>query len=332
MTASGPVFIVGCARSGTTLLRNLLRSHPSLAIPEESHFLALFHRAFGDPADDQEARALARRILGSQWVREWNVGLRPGDLAGHRSYAGLVRAIYEDLARREGKPRWGDKTPAYVLEMPRIHLLFPDARFIHVIRDGRDVCASLRPYWWGPRNTYRAASFWVKSVTAGRRDGARLPEGSYAETRYEELLADPEGTLRRLCEFIGEPFDAAVLTPSFARLPRRKPLWGRYERRVPSQTRIAADNALRWGETMSVDERAVFESVAGPLLAELGYEVEGLARPLRRTDEVRWTVQHHLRSLSRRANTRDVTWWRTSFTVYALRARAVIADAGARSH
>jgi hypothetical protein len=284
------VFIVGCARSGTTLLRDLLRSHPRLAFPGESNFLPLFYRAFGDPHTDREARRLAARVLRLQWVRPWNVSLTPSSLAHCRSYAELVSALYEDVAHREGRPRWGDKTPNYALEIPTLLELFPHAKVIHIYRDGRDVALSWRAIPLGPHDVVNAALRWKRRVIAGRRDGSRFP-GSYHEVRYQGLLSRPEETMKNVCAFLGEDYTEDVLRPTRQEDPTPP---------VASHAEIVTANWAKWKFAMTQDERARFEWAAGDLLRSLGYETEGIGRraPIRRVaGKIRTSSRLFVRSL-----------------------------------
>ncbi|MGA2435919.1 MAG: sulfotransferase [Bryobacteraceae bacterium] len=293
-----PFFVVGCPRSGTTLLRDLLRSHPHLTTPPESHFIPRFYRAFGDPSSDEEAWQLARRILKNPRVSYWKIAAEEREFAGCRSFQEVTRRLFALWARGEGKPRWGDKTPHYVLEIPLFIRLFPEAQFIHIIRDGRDVALSWLRTRFEPRNLYMAARMWKEMVTQGRRDGALLAAGAYLELRYETLLATPEDTMRRVCEFLGEPYDAAVLSPHH--IPRehsrRSAVLG--ERYQPSSATILQDNAGKWRAGMSLGQRTLFESVAGDLLGELGYPLEGLAKPLGRGHKMLFEADHRLRFLA----------------------------------
>ena len=176
-----PFFIVGCPRSGTTLLRDLLRSHPRLTIPTESHFIPDFYRTFGDPASDAEAWHVASRILTLPRISRWGIALDPGDVAGCRSFAEVARRLFEVWAKSQGKPRWGDKTPHYVREIPLLMRLFPDEQVIHVIRGRRDVALSWLRTRLDPQNLYMAARMWKEMVTKGHQDGAALPADAWLE-------------------------------------------------------------------------------------------------------------------------------------------------------
>lgn len=269
-----PIFIVGSPRSGTTMLRDLLRSHSRLTFPEESGVLPELHRCHGDPADDRAARRLARDLLASVGIAAWRLGLDPEALRHHRSFAGMAGALYEEWARRQGKRRWGDKTPLYVVELPTVMRLFPAAQVVHVIRDGRDVVASLKRQPWGPTNAYTAARLWRRAVSAGRAAGGRLAGDAYREVRYESLVADPQTTLRQLCEFLGERFEPAVLRLDRILPPAgRRPPWPAHQ----AQT-IDPSAAGTWRRCLSGADRRVVAAVAGDLLAELGYAGEETGR------------------------------------------------------
>src|SRR4051794_24517258 len=121
-----PIFIVGCPRSGTTLLRNLLRSHPRLSFPPESHFIPQIYAAYGHPADQQHAEQLTKAVLQLRWIRCWNCEFDQTALSGCRSYAAFVEELYQTWARKEGKPRWGDKTPKNALHLQTLAAIFPN--------------------------------------------------------------------------------------------------------------------------------------------------------------------------------------------------------------
>jgi hypothetical protein len=286
-----PIFLVGCPRSGTTLLRDLLRSHPNLTFPPESHFIPRFYRAYGEPCSGEEAWRLARRILNNPRISmQWGIAPEQSDFAGCRSFSEVTRRLFEIWAAQEGKARWGDKTPHYVRDIPLLLRLFPDAQVIHIVRDGRDVALSWLRARFEPCNLYVAARMWKEMVTKGRRDGASLPPETYLELRYETLLAEPEATMRNVCAFLNEPYCAAVL--SLNRIPPEP--W----RDIPGPKSpafangIVRDNGGRWRSGMSLGQKALFESVAGALLAELGYPVEGLARTLSRGETLFWEAGH----------------------------------------
>ncbi len=318
-----PIFITGCPRSGTALLRDLLRGHPRLSFPPESHFIPSFYLGYGDPGCGREAVRLAERILGLEWIRFWTLPLEPSDFAPDRSFRDVLCRLYGAWARREGKPRWGDKTPHYVRDMRLLREIFPEAKILHIIRDGRDVALSWLKSGHQPRNLVTAAELWRDFVKAGRSGGRDLPPGSFLEVRYESLLHEPEETMRRVCRVIGEPYAPSVLRPNPAPPLVRQPLLGRRKPVPRAASVILADNSGRWKNEMSRDDRARFESVAGDLLAELGYETEGLRRPLSDAARLGWRIHQLTVWGASRLNLRDAwSWWRTELEIRRARLRA----------
>jgi hypothetical protein len=180
--------------------------------------------------------------------------------------------VYACYAAHAGKPRYCDKTPGYVLHLDTLDSLFLEARFVHLVRDGRDVALSLREIdEWGPSKVAGAAKYWVEHVQAGRDRAARLGRERYLEVRYEDLVAEPETTLRSVCAFMDLPFDPCMLSyyeradevMAAIALPQH------HERIRKPPTR----DLRSWRTEMAPDDVATFEAIAGPLLHELGYEL-----------------------------------------------------------
>ncbi len=294
-------FVVGASRSGTTMLRLMLDSHPQLAIPPETHFIPEV-AALCKAAEDPAAVALEAIIETDRWP---SFQLDPDALRSRavaaqcRSLSDVLRVFYGSYAEAAGKPRWGDKTPFYLLTMPLISRLLDEAHFVHIIRDGRDVALSVIPLWYGPTSVPDAADWWVKRVRRAREDGAHLP---YAEVHYEKLVVEPEAELRRLCSFLGLDYDAEMLCfdkrvrertvrvgPHLVNLSVAAALAAEpgepevsAEMTVPPsgmQARLSArlsgppDTASvgRWRRKMTSAEVRSFNAIAGDLLEELGY-------------------------------------------------------------
>jgi hypothetical protein len=277
-------FVVGAGRSGTTLLRLMLDSHPQLAIPPETHFIPRLAESLGGAPVDGPAFAAAlagERRFGDFGLAEAEIADRVGGSAV--PLADALRGFYGAYAQRHGKPRWGDKTPGYVDSLRLIRELLPEARFVHVIRDGRDVAlaASAR----NGKSPGRCARVWRDAVCEARDQAAGL-EG-YLEVRYEDLVRDTEATLRQVCEPIELEWDPAMLRyheragerlRELGDLPGRK-IGGReataelrrsfYELNSspPLESEIG-----RWRTGLERDDLVEIEAKAGELLAELGYE------------------------------------------------------------
>ena len=273
-----PVFVVGCGRSGTTLLRLMLDAHSELAIPGETHFLITLwqdRRRFESPNGRLDAEALVRSAMSSHQFRYWDVPegtvLRRVDaLPSDAGFADAIGALYMAYADEHRKRRWGDKTPQYVRSIPTLARVFDGSRFVHVIRDGRDVALSYLSLRWGPPNVWRAARVWRDDVTAGRRAGEALGPARYLEVRYERLVAEPAATLREVCAFLGLTFEPGMLDYHVAGSER---LGGRPDRagNHGSSIRPPTQGLRDWRTEMPADQVRAFESVAGPMLTELGY-------------------------------------------------------------
>ena len=212
-----PIFVVGGQRSGTTMLRLMLNSHPHIAIPFESDFIPRFYRRlaeYGDLSSEKNVSRLLDDIAERPFVKRGKlVQDKEAILARYpRTYPDLIRAIYEVYAENEGKCRWGDKDPSYVTELNVLWKLFPNCRIVHIVRDGRDVAISLRELEWGSKNLFKLARDWKWQVTLGHKMGEMLAPEYYIEIRYEDLVLAPEQTLRRICYFIGESYFPEMLS------------------------------------------------------------------------------------------------------------------------
>ncbi len=268
-----PVIVLGVRRSGTTLLRVMLDRSPELAVPDESYFVPqLAHRHRGTVDPDAFVDDLRRLPTLAEWGLEPDAvaeRLRPGMTAGE-----AIAVVFATYAAERGKERWGDKTPLYMQHLPVLERLFPDARYVHLIRDGRDaalsflsVPAGLMTEGWGyPRDAQGFACQWATEVAAARALGLRVGPERYLELRYEVLVADPETALREVCVFAGLAYDPGMLDYVGRTDSARKA----HQQRLNEPPRAGVRD---WRSEMSEDDLRGFEQVAGALLGELGYEV-----------------------------------------------------------
>lgn len=278
-----PIFIVGCPRSGTTLLQLMLHSHPRIAIPPETRFLLDAYdmrRHFGDLKDPANRLALAGWIVEPRKTLFADLGLDrqqvTGEIvAGPPTLGSALGIVFRAYARRFGKPRWGDKRPGYFQRIPALMRLFPDAQVVQLIRDGRDCVASLKEMNWYQHDVCHALATWVESIDAGRRACRSLGPDAYYSLYYERLIADPQRQLTALCEFLGEAFDPAMCEPRRVAdvIPARK-TWHAQTRDDVTTERIGT-----WQSRLSEQEISLCETVAGGRLHAHGYKVEGAGRP-----------------------------------------------------
>jgi hypothetical protein len=256
------IFVGGCGRSGTTLLREMLARHPDIACgPETSMFglpFELDNLVDSWAADRAELEREVARAANLLEFADW--------------------FYREKLLRVEGKPRWADKTPNNIRVIGKLLTWYPEGRFIHIIRDGRDVACSLRHH---PRQRFvngqlapvrrdnpisLCATRWVQDTCGGLpyRDHPR-----YHEVRYENLVRDPEAELRRICSFLDEPYVPEMLTgANAARAGSRE---SRLANNENADGPITPKMIGRWRTDLRPEERSVFLGIAGELLIALGY-------------------------------------------------------------
>jgi len=282
--------IAGCPRSGTSLLAVMLDSHSQMAVPPETSFMRHIDKLQGRGGEVRLAffRLVTFDKLGvSTWAdcgldaaTFWQrlLAVRPFTLTGG------LRAFYALYAEQSHKARCGDKTPGYVKIMPLIESLLPEAHFIHVIRDPRPTVLSWRKTWFAPaQDAATLAALWAEHVAAGRAAARTLRH--YHEVRYEDLVLEPEATLRSVCAFIALDFEPTMLeyeARGQARLDSLQPRVSADGSRViprEERTRIQTNLALppqparvrQWEVEIAADERRTIEAVTGPLMRELGY-------------------------------------------------------------
>ncbi len=265
----GPVFVVGMNGSGTTLLADCLGRHPDLYMfPHEVRLLPyVLQQApqWGDPADMAVRRRIARELCAAKPF--WQVNGRrvpqiPDECLTVPTVAGVIDAVFRHFSGREGKPVWGEKSPMNVLHIAALGAAFPDARFVHIVRDGRDAAQSFhRRFGFVPEETvYR----WKRAVSEGQRQGAAIGRDRYLELRYEDFTADPEPMLRSLSGFLGLRYDPAMLQASMRMANPSLAAGG---------PRIAP-NSGRWSSYFDAQAAQRLERIGGCKLSELGYPVD----------------------------------------------------------
>ncbi|MGI9009121.1 MAG: sulfotransferase family protein [Streptosporangiaceae bacterium] len=284
MGADRPIFVLGCPRSGTTLLQLMLHAHPRIAMPPETRFVITAYErrnSFGDLRSEASRRALAGSIVGDPGTLFGDLGLDAGEVAGEiaqgpPTLGSAIGIVFRAYARRFGKPRWGDKRPGYYQYVPALARMFPDAQFVHLIRDGRDCVASLLRMPWFHQDIDAAVCTWIEAIDSGRRAARSLPAGAYYELRYEDLVADPAGQLGPLCAFLGEDYDPVMTEPhkvSGDTLPERQ-VW-----HSATRAEVKAAPSGTWQERLEPGQIALCETAMKGRLRSLGYELTGPARP-----------------------------------------------------
>jgi len=291
------MFMVGCQRSGTTLLQHMLNSHPEIAVmPEGGWFGTWYEMRLGVSHEGFAKRELVSRVLRTH--KNIELGATPEELEamvepeGEVRYADFVSNLFDRCGKARGKALVGSKNPDYLRRLPTMHRLWPQAKFVHIIRDGRDVCLSVSTRWrnkpdfrgfpfflyeepdrifdgWTKDPVASAALWWEWTVRLGRDFGASLPAGMYHELRYESLVADPEAESRAICTFLGIPFHDAMLRHEETFTPRRAKDGSIMHANVGKPVTAGLRD---WRNQMDPAELDRFEAMSGSFLEELGYE------------------------------------------------------------
>lgn len=274
------LFIVGCTRSGTTLLQRILDNHPQLAVVNDSHFAIQVIRRLKGPVDPVLTPELVDKVR--TYPRFFRLGLSDETVyqaaSQSESYSEFVSALYSEHGRLKGKPLSGEKSPGFVRHLLRLHALFPRVKTIHIIRDGRDVALSMAEWTlqgkgpaasfelWQEEPTAVYALWWLKKVTAGLQSGRSLGPIKYREVRYEDLVATPENVLRSLTDFLNLSYTREMLDYHVGKT-RIEPNLSTKQRWLP-----VTPGLRDWRTRMNERELELFEALAGDLLSDLGYQ------------------------------------------------------------
>ncbi|HET6380044.1 MAG TPA: sulfotransferase [candidate division Zixibacteria bacterium] len=273
-TRSGPIFVGGLDRTGTSLMYALLASHPDVAMSRRTNWWTYFYDRFGDLRDDKNldrclsvmARYRRHRKLEPDFEQ-----LRRDFVGGQRTYGRLFALLKEQHAERLGRPRWGDKSLHTERYADLVLREFADARILHMVRDPRDRYASVIRRWKRVRGGVGAGTAaWLASVRLAERNTSNHPE-RYRIVRYEDLVTDPEGVVRDLCRFLDLPFVPAMLglegDAAFGATMNSS--YGA----IPSGT-ITAASVGRFRGVLRPDEIAFMQARAGREMERLGYALE----------------------------------------------------------
>jgi hypothetical protein len=249
------IFNVGSRRSGTFWLQRIVTAHPEVAaVPSETH---LFSSGIAPLFECFQHSLRSSTKVGEVYVE------REAALDAVRDLCDIVFAGVVE----PGTTRIAERTPLHALHLDLIAAIYPDARFVHVVRDGRDVARSIAAQEWGPSSIEEAAAEWRSAILAAR--GAGLPADLYREVRYEEILRDPAAVVSDLYEWLGLPATGDVVAEAVSEAGIGANLGG-----APSGISVA-----KWREAYSDADLAAFDRVAGDVLRELGYPAVDAAAP-----------------------------------------------------
>jgi hypothetical protein len=275
--AKAPVFVLGCVRSGTTLLYHMLLSSGNFAVYRtESNVINLLEPRFGNLSVTRNKHRLLDAWYDSRLYRLSDLdkgSLEKRVMAECRNGGDFLRIVMEEIGRKQGVERWADNTPEHLLHLHRIKETIPDALIIHIIRDGRDVALStaqqayVRRFPWDKTPPEMVSGiYWEWMVSKGRRDGRDLGD-DYTEVRFEELVSRPRETLARISSFIEHDLNYDLILKvgiGSVSAPNSSFKEGSSEAFSP---------AGRWKSSYSSKSLAMFEGLVGGTLKQLGYEL-----------------------------------------------------------
>ena len=274
-----PFFIIGSGRSGNTLLRAILETHPELHIPPETYVIG---KVINDYIKYSRLpwKTLLKIILAEfEYYPEFStfgISLRKlfNDLKEtdqkDRDLAYILHKLYiyhAKSVKKKGK-RWGDKTPINTFYLDKIYSVFPDSLFIHIIRDGRDVVSSYMQS--GRYNTMQAAADrWLRSVQKAIKFGRHYPQ-QYIEIRYEKLVRSPQKYIQFVCDFLSLEFMDVMLKHNEMNLDLGDVEVRSHHANVSNP--INTHSIGKWRQHFNAKEIAQLNESIGPLLDKLGYE------------------------------------------------------------
>jgi hypothetical protein len=276
--SKAPVFVIGCGRSGTTLLYHMILSAGNFAVYRtESNVINLLEPRFGDLSKKRNKERLLEAWYGSRLytlsgLDQQKIGSKV--MAECRNGGDFLRLIMEEMAREQGVERWAECTPEHILHLPRIKETIPNALIVHIIRDGRDSALStdkqgyIRRLPWDHKPGVMACGiYWEWMVNTGRRDG-RLLGDNYTEVHFEELVKNPRETLARLGAFIQHDLDYdRIKAAGIGSVTEPNTSF-----RADSQQTFSP--VQRWKTSYTRDDLATMEVLIGGTLRDLGYELE----------------------------------------------------------
>jgi hypothetical protein len=278
-TTKVPFFIIGCPRSGTTLLQLLINSHPKIAIPPESHIFVRFSKIFenyGDLNYKANLKLFVQDLLKDYHIRDWDLGVSVDDFCDQlkeKSLRNVIALLLELYAQKDLKIRWGDKTPQHMLHVREIKKIFPEAKFIHLIRDGRDVAVSSSRIFVGPPSIYGIAHEWRKYIEIFDKFKKNLNHNEYLEVRYEDLVRNPEAELKKIFIFLKEEPIAASKGQN---LPNStaKEYYIQTDAHMLSLNAPISDKKIgTYKKKFTTREIEIFETITKDSLTKLGYEL-----------------------------------------------------------
>ncbi len=294
MSDSSVLFVLGDARSGTTYVNGIMDRWFDFGMGPEGAFVAEFYarrQHYGDLGDkanfdrliDDLSRCRMLEIMRSKWKEPHRADVTVEMIHEHvnqQSFAGAIYGVFGAVGAVQGKHRVGNKWPDYWRHLPMLEDLYgDDARYIFVLRDGRDVAMSNMKMEWGQQSAYACANSWVRCTQTVERFADTVSGERLMVLRYEAVLGEPGESFDRIQAFVGNDPDPAR----------------RAEFVADVEANPMRDNSSKWRTQMSKDDLRVYEAVAGPTLARHGYDLGCESPSVSALERVRFEGQEFMR-------------------------------------
>lgn len=272
-----PIFIIGTERSGTNLLRLMLNAHSAIAVPHPPHimkFFASLEPLYGNLADDRNYQRLIADVCRMVELHTYPWEIKPDRVkvlsdSRERNLLNVYFEIYNQYLEHSGKCRWACKSTFMIEHVAEILRCYPDARFIFMVRDGRDVAVSAKKSIFNHFHVYYSALRWQREQRLGLSWQANLSPEQLLLLKYENLISDPDTVTRQLCDFLNEPFEEGMLEYHRSSEARKSgSLSVSWEN---TSKPVMAGNADKFRRFLTEAEILLFESIAFEELGELGY-------------------------------------------------------------
>lgn len=311
---SGPIYLAGIERSGTSLMYALLATHPNIAMTRRTNLWTYFYNRYGDLSNKENLDRCLGLMAQYKRLRVINIDVervRREFAKGEKSYRRLFSLIEGHFAEAQGKSRWGDKSLNTERFTDHIFKEFPNARIIHMMRDPRDRYASAKTRWADMKGRAGAGvAMWAESARLAERFQKLYPD-RYMVVRYEDLTSDTERTLRKVCAFLGEQYSPDMLTMSGAPSHRNKGSNSSYGKREVGV--ISTDSIARYRQVLLPQDIKFIEDFNGRDMLKFGYSLDNLHfafsewiayvfidLPLNLIRMVGWSMKEGLRSIKGR--------------------------------
>lgn len=286
-----PVFIIGCPRSGTTFLANLLDANEETGTTPQSNFV---NETLDKNSFNNDHTKIMNFIINHWRFKAWEITMEK-EIDKNHSFENIIRYIVGNYMKKNyGEPKkyWIDHTPSNIKYVNKLAEIFPKAKFIHLIRDGRGIAASMLSLDWGANNTIYAAKIWKENILLGLAAEKLISKTQILTIRYEDVVNNTENELEKICNFLNLDFNPKMLQGGNFKLPA----YTVHQHELVGK-QVNSGRVTKWMKDLSNREISYFEKEAGTLLDYLGYSVANKNKRifLFRLVKITLLIQHHLK-------------------------------------